>query len=163
MLFRSTNGTSTNFDGEFSIKVNNPSATLLITYIGFEEQYFKLTPGKNDYLIVLKEDVQKISEVVVVGYGTQKKASVVGSVQTVKAGDLKVPSSNLSTGFAGKLSGVIAVQRSGEPGADGADFWIRGISTFNGSQSPLIIIDGVQASTSDLNSLDPEVIEGFSV
>lgn len=69
-----------------------------------------------------------------VGYGTQKKESVVGSVQMVKPDELKVPSSQLSTGFAGRLAGVVAVQRSGEPGADGADFWIRGISTFNGTR-----------------------------
>lgn len=157
------NGESTNLDGEFKIKVSTPTATLVISYIGFQDLKYKLTSGKEELLLVLKEDTKALEEVVVVGYGTQKKASVVGSVQTVRPTELKVPSSNLSAGFAGKLAGVIAVQRSGEPGADGADFWIRGISTFNGSQSPLIIIDGVQASSGDLNSLDPEVIESFSV
>lgn len=77
--------------------------------------------------------------------------------------ELKVPSANLSTSFAGRMAGVIAVQRSGEPGADGANFWIRGISTFGGSTTPLIVVDGVEVSTGDLNAIDPEVIESFSI
>ena len=89
---------------------------------------------------------------------------MVGSVQTVRPSDLKVPSSNLSTSFAGRMAGVIAMQRTGEPGADGANFWIRGVSTLgSASTSPLIVIDGVEATTADLNALDPEVIEAFSI
>lgn len=156
------NGVITDVDGKFSINVSSKNAVLQISYVGFKTQ--EITVGNETFFdISLEEDSETLEEVVVVGYGTQKKESVVGSVQTVQPSSLKVPSSNLSTGFAGRLSGVIAVQRSGEPGADGADFWIRGVSTFSGATSPLIVIDGVEASSGDLNALDPEVIEGFSI
>lgn len=156
------NGVITDLDGKFVLTSTAGKITLEISYIGYKSVVVEATSGK-PLQVKLQEDNQVLSEVVVVGYGTQKKESVVGSVQVVKPKELNVPSSNLSTGFAGRLAGVVAVQRSGEPGADGADFWIRGISTFNGTRSPLIVIDGVQASTSDLNALDPEVIESFSV
>lgn len=157
-----SNGVITDADGKFSINVSSKKAILQISYIGFKTQ--EVTVGNQVFFdISLEEDSEALDEVVVVGYGTQKKESIVGSIQTVQPTELKVPSSNLSTGFAGRLSGVIAVQRSGEPGADGADFWIRGVSTFSGATSPLIVIDGVEASSGDLNALDPEVIEGFSI
>ncbi|MEG1587592.1 MAG: SusC/RagA family TonB-linked outer membrane protein, partial [Bacteroidales bacterium] len=114
-------------------------------------------------LIEMSEDEQKISEVVVVGFGKQKKESVIGAIQTLKPQELVVPSSSLTSAFAGKIAGVIAVQRSGEPGADGANFWIRGISTFAGPTNPLIVMDGVEISASDLNAIAPESIESFSI
>ena len=100
---------------------------------------------------------------VVVGFGVQKKESLVGAVQSVKPSDLQTSSSNLSTSFSGKIAGVIAVQKSGEPGADGANFWIRGISTFGSGQSPLLILDGVEITNQMLNNIPPETIESFSV
>ena len=155
-------GTTTDIDGKWSLDGLSENSILEISFIGYATQEIKV--GKQrEIIVMLKEDAQALEEVVVVGYGSQKKASVVGSVQTVKPQELKVPSSNLSSGFAGRLAGVVAVQRSGEPGADGADFWIRGVSTFSGMTSPLIVIDGVEASSGDLNALDPEVIEGFSI
>ena len=111
----------------------------------------------------LEEDANELDDVVVVAYGKQKKEHIVSSIQTVKSEDLYVPSSSLSTGFAGKLAGVIAVQRNGQPGADQADFWIRGISTFGSATDPLIILDGVSIDANELNGLDPEIIESFSV
>lgn len=156
------NGVITDLDGKFLLSTTVGKITLEISYIGYKSVVVEATSGK-PLQVKLQEDNQVLNEVVVVGYGTQKKESVVGSVQMVKPKELNVPSSNLSSSFAGRLAGVVAVQRSGEPGADGADFWIRGISTFNGSRNPLIVIDGVQASSSDLNALDPEVIESFSV
>lgn len=86
---------------------------------------------------------------------------MVGAIQQVRPAELKVPSSSLSTSFAGRMAGVIAIQRSGQPGADGADFWIRGKSTFGDATGVLIVLDGVEISSSDLNALDPEVIESF--
>lgn len=155
-------GTTTDIDGKWSLEGLSESSILEISFIGYATQEIKV--GKQrEIIVMLKEDTQALEEVVVVGYGSQKKASLVGSVQSVKPQELKVPSSNLSSSFAGRLAGVVAVQRSGEPGADGADFWIRGVSTFNGMTSPLIVIDGVEASSGDLNALDPEVIEGFSI
>lgn len=157
-----TNGVMTDLDGRFELSDVPEDGKIKVTFVGYKTQVISVK-GKKELDIVLEEDTEMLSEVVVVGYGSQKKESLVGSVQMVKPEQLKVPSSNLSSGFAGRLAGVVAVQRSGEPGADGADFWIRGISTFTGARTPLIVIDGVQASQGDLNALDPEVIESFSI
>ena len=157
-----TNGVMTNIDGRFELSDVPENGKIKVTFVGYKAQVISVK-GKKELNIVLEEDTEMLSEVVVVGYGSQKKESLVGSVQMVKPEQLKVPSSNLSSGFAGRLAGVVAVQRSGEPGADGADFWIRGVYTFSGMTSPLIVIDGVEASSGDLNALDPEVIEGFSI
>ena len=156
-----TLGAATDLDGLFELDVPI-DATLKISFVGMKTQEVKVG-GQKFLTIVLYEDSEALEEVVVVGYGTQKKESVVGSVQTIQPSELKVPSANLSTSFAGRMAGVIAVQRSGEPGADGANFWIRGISTFGGSTTPLIVVDGVEVSTGDLNAIDPEVIESFSI
>lgn len=159
-----TIGTTSNMDGLYNLSVPSENSVLEVTYIGYASQQIKVGQRQN-IIITMKEDAKALEEVVVTAYGTgQKKASMVGSVQTIRPNDLKVPGSNLSSSFAGRLSGVIAVQRSGEPGADGADFWIRGVSTLGtASSSPLIIIDGIESSTGDLNALDPEVIDGFSI
>lgn len=159
-----TIGTTTDMDGLYNLSVPSENSVLIVSYIGYVTQEVKVG-GRQNIIITLKEDTKNLEEVVVTAYGTgQKKASMVGSVQTIRPADLKVPATNLSTSFAGRLAGVIAVQRSGEPGADGANFWIRGVSTLgSASTSPLIIIDGVEASTTDLNALDPEVIDGFSI
>ena len=157
-----TNGVMNDIDGRFELSDVPENGKIKVTFVGYKAQVISVK-GKKELNIVLEEDTEMLSEVVVVGYGSQKKESLVGSVQMVKPEQLKVPSSNLSSGFAGRLAGVVAVQRSGEPGADGADFWIRGVSTFSGVTSPLIVIDGVEASSGDLNALDPEVIEGFSI
>ena len=156
-------GTTTNIDGLYSLSVP-ADATLEISYIGYKAQQVKVG-GRNQVVVVLQEDTGVLEEVVVTAFGTgQKKVSVVGSVQTIRPSDLEVPSSNLSTSFAGRLAGVIAMQRTGEPGADGANFWIRGVSTLgSASTDPLIVIDGVEATAADLNAIDPEVIEGFSI
>lgn len=157
-----TQGTITDYDGNFSIRVK-PTAVLKIALIGYKTievsaANIKSTP------ILMHEDSEVLDEVVITAYGTgQKKESVVGSIQTVRPTELQVPSSNLSGAFAGKLSGVVAYQRSGMPGSNQSDFFIRGISTISGVTSPLIVIDGIEASSGDLNSLDPEVIEGFSI
>lgn len=157
-----TTGVPTDFDGKFSIKCA-PNSLLVISYIGYEPKEVKV--GKQPLIHVeLTEDSKSLQEVVVTAFGSgQKKESIVGSIQTVKPGELKVPSANLSNSFAGRLAGVIAFQRSGQPGADGSNFYIRGVSTMSGVTNPLIILDGVEVSSGDLNALDPEVIEGFSI
>jgi len=156
-----TDGVITDVNGEFSIEVV-PGQTLVVSYIGFEKQEILVT-DQTQLNVIMQEDSTELGDVVVVGYGNQKRASVIGSVQSIKATELKVPSTQLSTSFAGRVAGLIAVQRSGQPGADGANFWIRGISTFGGTTTPLIILDGVQISSGDLNNIDPEIIESFSV
>lgn len=159
-----TIGTATDMNGLYNLTVPSENSVLVVSYIGYTTQEVKVGKQQN-IIITLKEDQKTLEEVVVTAFGTgQKKVSVVGSVQTMRPSDLKVPSSNLTTSFAGRLAGVIAMQRTGEPGADGANFWIRGVSTLgSASTSPLIVIDGVEATAADLNALDPEVIEGFSI
>ena len=111
--------------------------------------------------VIMQEDENLLEEVVVVGFGTQKKESVVGSISTIRPASLqKGTSRSLSNNLIGQLSGVIGSQRSGEPGYDGASFFIRGISTFNGNNNPLILVDGVERS---LDNIDPAEIESFSI
>lgn len=156
-------GTITDVDGLYSISIPSSKSILQVSFIGYITQEVEVG-GRPNVTVTLKEDVKQIEEVVVTAFGTgQKKASMVGSVEEVRPADLKIPATNLSNAFAGRLAGVIAVQRTGQPGADGSNFWIRGISTTSGVTDPLIILDGVQISSSDLNNLDPEVIESFSI
>ncbi len=157
-----TIGTVTDMNGNYSLEVSADAKTLAFSFIGMKTQEVEID-NKSTINVIMVEDTEMVAEVMVVGYGTQKKESVVGSVQAIEPQALEVPSSNISTAFAGKLAGVIAFQRTGEPGADGANFYIRGISTFSGATNPLIILDGVQVSQGDLNALSPEVIESFSI
>lgn len=158
----SKTGVISDVDGKFALQTS-PGDILIISYIGYQTQEKKLDKQKV-ISIELREDSKTLEEVVITAYGTgQKKASMVGSIEAIRPNDLKVPATNLSNAFAGRLSGVIAVQRSGQPGADGASFWIRGISTLSDATDPLIILDGVQVSASDLNNLDPEIIDNFSI
>lgn len=158
---KANKGTITTGDGLYTIEVSKGDI-LVFSFVGMKTVQSEVN-AESVLNITLTPASQVLDEAVVVGYGTQKKASVVGSIQSVKSGELKVPSSNLSNSFAGKLAGVIAFQRTGEPGADGANFYIRGISTFSGATNPLIILDGVAVSQGDLNALAPEVIESFSI
>ncbi|MEE1945023.1 TonB-dependent receptor [Pedobacter sp. KR3-3] len=148
-------------DGKFSIEVD-PNDVLEIVYMGYKTKTIAVK-NQTDLLIVMEPEAGSLNEVSVVGYGKQKKISVVGALTSIKPEELKVPTSNLSNAIAGKLAGVVAYQRTGEPGADGASFFIRGISTFSGATNPLIILDGVAISAGDLNALAPEVIESFSI
>lgn len=158
----STNGVVTDVDGKFSISCA-PNDILVISFMGYKTQEIKVG-NKTDFSVKLVENAEALDEVVITAFGAgQKKESIVGSVQTVRPSDLKVPAANLSTSFAGRLSGVVAYQRSGQPGQNSADFFIRGVSTLSGITSPLIILDGVEINSSDLNSVDPEIIEGFSI
>lgn len=151
----------TDVNGYFTVSISK-GQTLVFSFVGFKRLEVKFT-GKTLGAITMQQDDNVLSEAVVVGYGVQKKETVVGAVQTIAPDALRIPTSNLSNAIAGRVAGVIAYQRSGEPGADGASFFIRGISTFSGSTSPLIILDGVAVSSADLNALAPEVIESFSI
>ena len=156
-------GTITGPDGYYSIDVPPGTHEVSFSFLGYET---RRVPADNPILfklVQLFEAENSISEVVVVGFGVQKKESLVGAVQAVKPSELKVTSSNLTTAFAGRIAGMVSVQSSGEPGADGANFWIRGISTFGTNKEPLIIIDGVEVVAEMLNHTAPESIESFSV
>lgn len=159
-----TNGTVTDVDGLFNLKVPE-NAVLVASFVGYQQKEVPLKKKKH-LVINLIPDNKMLDEVVVVGFGKQKKESVVGAVNTIKSEDLRVPTSNISNALGGRLAGVIAVQRSGEPGEDASSFWIRGISTFSGAANanqPLIFIDNIEASSGDLNALPAEAIEGFSI
>lgn len=156
-------GVITDLDGLFQIQVTDKNSVIVISYIGYVTQEISVG-DRYSITVQLKEDTKSLEEVVVTAFGaTQKKETMVGAIQQVRPAELKVPSSSLSTSFAGRMAGVIAIQRSGQPGADGADFWIRGKSTFGDATGVLIVLDGVEISSSDLNALDPEVIESFSI
>lgn len=158
-------GVVTDIDGNYVLNVPENATAIEFKYLGLQTQIIPFKKNNLDVfkVIMMYEDAQQLDDVVVVGFGKQKKESVIGAIQTVKSSELSVPSSSLTSAFAGKIAGVIAVQRSGEPGADGANFWIRGVSTFAGPTSPLIVLDGVEVSSSELNALAPESIESFSV
>ena len=158
-------GVVTDIDGNYVLNVSENATAIEFKYLGLQTQIIPFKKNNLDVfkVIMMYEDAQQLDDVVVVGFGKQKKESVIGAIQTVKSSELSVPSSSLTSAFAGKIAGVIAVQRSGEPGADGANFWIRGVSTFAGPTSPLIVLDGVEVSSSELNALAPESIESFSV
>lgn len=154
-------GTTTDINGRYILVVPD-DAVIIVRMIGFQEQEIPAN-GRSTINIVMKPSTNNLNETVVVAYGTQKKKEVVGSVTSINVEDLKVPSSNLTTALAGRAAGLIAFQRSGEPGADNADFFIRGVTTFGYKQDPLILIDGVELTTDDLARLRPDDIESFSI
>ncbi|MFC0774198.1 TonB-dependent receptor [Terrimonas alba] len=156
-----TKGASSDENGNFSIDANEGDV-LSISAVGFET--IELTIGKGEMVnATLKQAERKLDEVIVVGYATQKKVTVTGSVTQVKGADLdKSPTVNLSNTLAGRLPGVTAMQRSGEPGYDGSTIRIRGTNTL-GNSSPLIVIDGVPERSGGLERLNPADIESMSV
>lgn len=157
-----TTGTVSDPNGEFAIAVPSDTTVLQFRYIGYRNQ--DIAVGKRRILsVTMLEAAEEIGEVTVVAFGKQKKESVIGSISTINPAELKVPSSNLTTALAGNMAGIIAYQRSGEPGADDADFFVRGITTFGGRRDPLILIDNVELTKTDLARLQPDDIESFSV
>ena len=157
---RSSNGAVTDINGTYTITVNSEKPSLKFSYIGFKD---KVVPvGSRGIVDVsMEENVAALDEVVVVGFGTQKKASVVGSITNIEPGKLAAsPSRSISNNLAGMVPGVIAVQRSGDPWFNNSDFWIRGISSFTGNTNPLVLVDGIERS---LHDIDPEEIASFSV
>lgn len=158
----SSNGTTTDGNGRFILNVPDDNAILVFSMVGYATQEIPVS-GQNVVNVTLKPSQNALDEVVVVAFGTQKKTDMVGSVTSISAKDLKVPSSNLTTALAGRAAAVIAYQRSGEPGQDNADFFVRGITTFGSNTRPLILIDGMELTTTDLARLQPDDIASFSI
>lgn len=158
----STRGVSTDTDGTYSISVS-PDEKLTFSFLSFESQ--TILVGEQQVInVALKPKQNELDEVTVVAFAKQKKESVIASVSTVNPTELKVPSSNLTTAFAGRIAGLISYQRSGEPGEDNAQFFIRGVTTFGtGKVDPLILIDGVEMTTADLSRLTTDDIASFSI
>jgi TonB-linked SusC/RagA family outer membrane protein len=156
-------GTSTDVNGRFVIDAALGDS-LLISYTGFANYILRIEPFKVQYTIALKALGNVADDVVVVAYGKkQRKEAVVGSVTSIRPGDLKIPASNLTTALAGQAAGIIAYQRSGQPGQDNASFFIRGVTTFGYKKDPLILIDNVELTTNDLARLQVDDIASFSI
>lgn len=159
----SLQGTSTDEKGRFVLDIPGDNALLTFSFVGYKPKDVRVHKGRPvTVLLPLADD--STADVVVVAYGKQKKQSMVAAITTINVKELRGPTSNLTTMLAGRISGVIAYQQSGEPGADNASFFIRGIGTFGaGKRDPLILIDGMESSTNDLARLQPDDISGFSV
>jgi TonB-linked SusC/RagA family outer membrane protein len=155
-----TNGTTSDSNGKYAISVPDSSAILVFSYVGYTTE--EILINKRTLIDVgLVPDLQSLGEVVVVGYGVQKKLTTVGAQSSVSVSELKQPVANLSNSIAGRIAGVIGVQRSGEPGYDNSEIYIRGISSFaNSGSNPLILVDGVERT---FNNIDPQDIESFSI
>lgn len=155
----STNGTITDFDGNFILNVTEGSS-VEISYIGFEPQQFNAVEGK-DMAVVLKEDTELLDEVVVVGYGSQKKINLTGSVATVGHEDLaERPVTNITAAIQGAVPGMTITSGQGRPGQDAGSIRVRGTGTLNNSD-PYILVDGIETET--MNSIDANDIESISV
>jgi TonB-linked SusC/RagA family outer membrane protein len=157
-------GVVTNDEGDYTLP-NVPEGSLVeYRLVGFVTQKIKVSKDKTSINVILLEDSEALEEVTVVAFGTQKKESVIASVSTIDTKELKVPSSNLTTALAGRIAGLISYQRTGEPGQDNAEFFIRGVTTFGtGRVNPLILIDGVEMTTDDLARLTTDDIKSFSI
>ncbi|MFA9193245.1 TonB-dependent receptor [Flavobacterium sp. FBOR7N2.3] len=157
------NGVMTDLDGKFTLKINEGDKILVVSFVGYESTE-TLILTKSVFEINIKPSLEGLKEVVVVGFGTQKKASMVSSITTINPKELKGPTSNLTNMLAGRIAGMVAYQRSGEPGQDNANFFIRGLGSFgSGASNPLILIDGIESSTTDMARLQPDDIDAFSV
>ena len=155
----SKSGVITDFDGNFSVQADN-NATLVISYIGYTTETVKVA-GKNNLSITLKEDAQTLNDIVVIGYGVQKKSDLTGAVASVKAEDLKHRSTtDAAAALQGKAAGVQILNSSGKPGA-GANIRVRGYSSNSSNIGPLLIVDGLQVSS--IQYLDPSMIESMEV
>ena len=156
-----TKGVITNEEGIFTLNVDDPNSTLVFSFIGMITQELNLQ-GRSNVQVVMNDETIGVGEVVIVGYGQQKKESVTAAISTVQAEELvQSPTANLSNALAGRLSGLTAIQASGKPGEDEADLYVRGIGTYTGNTTPLIMVDGVARDS--YNNIDPNEIESISI
>lgn len=153
------NGTITDIDGKFTLEVPK-GASIVVSYIGYNMQELIVNTNSN-YEVVLKEDTQKLEEVVVVGYGTQKKVNLTGSVATIKSDQLQNRvATNVTNLLAGQMPGVTVIQSSGQPGYDTGSLNVRGIGTMNSGSSAMVVVDGVEST---MGSVDPNDIDNISI
>lgn len=157
----SQGGVIADLDGKFTLKAKI-GEILEVSFLGMEKQDIKVD-NKNFYVIKLRPVVNEFDEVTVVAFAKQKKESVISAISTINPQELKVPSSNLTTALAGRMSGLIAFQTSGEPGKDNAQFFVRGATTFGYKKDPLILIDNIELTTDDLARLNVDDIAQFSI
>jgi TonB-linked SusC/RagA family outer membrane protein len=156
-------GVTTDIEGKFSIEVPNEEAVLIFSFIGYMQEKIAV---KNKVVITvsLVQDIKSLGDVVITAYGKkERKEAVVGSVTSIRPDELRIPASNLTSALAGQIAGVVSYQSSGQPGQDNASFFIRGVTTFGYNKSPLILIDNVELSASDLARLQVDDIASFSI
>jgi len=159
---KTTNATSTSIDGKFALSNLNSKDSILFTYVGYENQT-RLIGDQTVINIILKETSKELAEFQVVAFQKQKKESVIGSINTINPKELKIAPTNLTNALAGKMAGIISYQRSGEPGKDNSEFFIRGVTSFGYKNSPLILIDALEVSSDDLARIEPDNIASFSI
>jgi TonB-linked SusC/RagA family outer membrane protein len=154
-------GTNTDANGAYSLAVPDRNAVLVFSFVGYDKQ--EVTVGNQSQInIVLKPDMKELNEVVVIGFGTQKKATVTGAIAAITTKDLvQSPVANISNSLVGRMPGLFAVQTSGEPGNNASTLRIRGVSTFSGAADPLIMVNGVEVS--NYNNIDPNEIENLTI
>lgn len=156
------NGVSTSVEGKFSITLRGQSNVLIIRGVSYASQEVNVA-GKRNINVTLAADAKGLEEVVVIGYGTQKKINVTGAVSSVNRDEIqRTPSASIQNALSGKLPGFFSQQRGGRPGDDGAQFFIRGVST-PGNQQPLILVDDVIYNYSDFANLDPNEVASISI
>lgn len=162
MVEGTSNGLLVDDNGNFTISAAE-GQYIVVSLIGYVDKRVRVA-DKREYLIIMEEEATALEDAMVVAFSKQKKESVVSSISTIRPAELKVPSSNLTTALGGRIAGMITQQLSGEPGQDNAEFFIRGVTTFNSNaRGPLILIDNVELSSSDLARLQPDDIASFSV
>lgn len=154
---KATNGVITGVDGTFEINVLKDDE-LEFSFLGYTNLIEKID-GRPFYLVTMRPQTSELEQVTVVAYGKQRKESVIGAISSMNVDKITHSVSKLSNVLAGQMAGVVAVQRSGEPG-EGSDFWIRGVSTFGANNRPLVLVDGIER---DLNLVDPDDVETFSI
>ena len=153
-------GVISDIDGRFTIKASKGDV-IIFSFMGYENLEYRVEKEEKDLKITLQELITSIDEVVVMGLGSvQRKISTVGAISTIDADQLQVPATSMANILGGRMSGIITMQSSGEPGKNISEFWIRGISTFGANSSALVLIDGLEGN---LNSIDPADVESFTV
>jgi TonB-linked SusC/RagA family outer membrane protein len=152
----------TDVNGKFTGLTVKESDIIVVAFVGMATKELPVA-GKTEFTVVLEDASVELEGVQVVAFGKQKKESVISSITSVRPADLKVPSSNLTTALAGRIAGIIAYQRSGEPGVDNADFFIRGVTTFGYKKDPLVLLDNNEISSTELARIQPDDIESFNI
>ena len=162
MVDGTQNGVVTDMDGNYTLNRVPIGSSIRFSCLGYVD---KVKPFTGDKVLsaILFEDSESLDEAVAVAFGTQRKESVVGAVTSIKPAQLQAPTSNLTTTLAGNVAGIISFQRTGEPGEDDASFFIRGVTSFGANTSPLILIDNIELTSTDLARLQPDDIESFSI
>lgn len=156
------NGTISDLDGRFSLNLSSKDAVIVVSYIGYKTTEVVVN-GRTDISVSLKEDSETLEEVVVVGYGTQKKVNLTGSVSSVSAKDIQdVPTSNTTSLLQGRMPGLVISQNGGQAGKEDMEVRVRGVGTF-GNNNPMVIIDGVEGTLSQMSDIPSADIENISV